>query len=144
MDSAYLLIIDESPDLAQVTNSFLRNAGMAIRVVSAGNINELEDVLQEKSPFLVLIGTQLPTSIKIGQVLQITDRFSTPVVLQVETAHTAEIKAGLATHPLQLIQAGENDQLMKVVKQHMSGGKTAREYQDLAQKLEELQYRYDL
>jgi len=144
MDSAYLLIIDDSPDLAQVTNSFLRNAGMAVRVISAGNINELEDVLQEKSPFLVLIGTQMPASMKISQVLQITDRFSTPVVLQVDIAQTADIEAGLATHPLQLIQAGENDQLMKVVKQHMSGGKTAREYQDLAQKLEELQYRYDL
>ncbi len=144
MDSAYLLIIDDSPDLAQVTNSFLRNAGMAVRVVSASNINELEEVLQEKSPFLLLIGTQLPASMKIGQVLPMADRYSTPVVLQADVAHTADIEAGLATHPLQLIQAGENDQLMKVVKQHMSGGKTAREYQDLAQKLEELQYRYDL
>jgi len=144
MDSAYLLIIDDSPDLAQMTNSFLRNAGMAIRVVSAANINELEDALQEKSPFLVLLGTHLPTSIKIGQVLQMADRYSTPVVLQVDAGHIANIEAGLATHPLQIIQTGENDQLMQVVKQHMSGGKTAREYQDQAQKLEELQYRYDL
>ena len=74
MDSAYLLIIDNSPDLAQMTNSFLRNAGMAIRVVSATNINELEDALQEKSPFLVLLGTNLPASIKIGQVLQTADQ----------------------------------------------------------------------
>lgn len=144
MDSTYLLIIDSSPDLAQMTNSFLRNAGMAIRVVTAANNTELEDALQEKSPFLVLIGTQLPASMKIGQVLQITDRYSTPVVLQVDAGHIANIEAGLATHPLYVMQAGENDQLMRIVKQHMSGGKTAREYQDLAQKLEELKYRYDL
>jgi len=144
MDSAYLLIIDNTPDLAQMTNSFLRNAGMAIRVVNATNSNELEDALQEKSPFLVLVGAQLPASMKISQVLQVADRFSTPTVFQVEAGQIANIETGLATHPLQIIQAGKNDQLMQVVKQHLSGGNTAREYQDLAHKLEELQYRYDL
>jgi diguanylate cyclase (GGDEF)-like protein len=144
MDSADLLIIDNSPDLAQVTNSFLRNAGLAVRVVSAGNIGELEGALQEKSPFMVLVGTQLPAAVKIGQVLQLTDQYSTPVVLQVEAAGNKVLEDALATHPLLIVKAEENDQLMQVVKQHMSGGKTAREYHDLNQKLDELQYRYDL
>jgi diguanylate cyclase (GGDEF)-like protein len=66
------------------------------------------------------------------------------VVLQVDATGSKIQEAALATHPLLVINAEENDQLMRVVKQHMSGGKTAREYHDLAQKLEELQYRYDL
>ena len=55
MDSIYLLVIDDSPDHAQVINSFLRNAGLAVRVVNASGFSELEDVLKEKSPFLILI-----------------------------------------------------------------------------------------
>ncbi|MGD9021038.1 MAG: hypothetical protein PVF46_04520, partial [Lysobacterales bacterium] len=115
MDSAYLLIIDKSPDLAQVANSFLRNAGLAVRVVSAGSVSELEDALQEKSPFMVLVGTQLPPAVKIGQVLQLTDQYSTPVVLQVDAAGNKILEDALATHPLLVIRAGENDQLMRVV-----------------------------
>ena len=70
MDSAYLLIIDNSPDHAQVINSFLRNAGVAVRVVNTSNFSELENALKEKSPFLILIGTQLPPAVKISQILQ--------------------------------------------------------------------------
>ncbi len=59
MHSAYLLVIDSSPDHAQVINSFLRNSGVAVRVVSASGLDELEAVLNEKTPFLILIGTGL-------------------------------------------------------------------------------------
>ena len=48
MDSAYLLVIDDSPDHAQVLNSFLRNAGVAVRVVNATSFLELETALKEK------------------------------------------------------------------------------------------------
>jgi diguanylate cyclase (GGDEF)-like protein len=144
MDSTYLLIIDDSPDHAQIVNSFLRNAGMAVRVINALNSNELENALQEKFPFLILIGTQLPASMKISQIMQTADQYSTPVALQVMPEDTGNLDAAIATHPLLVINAEENDQLMQVVKQHISGGKSAREYSDLSQKLEELQYRYDL
>ena len=144
MDSAYLLIIDDSPDHAQIVNSFLRNAGLAVRVVSASNLNELEDALKEKTPFLILIGTRLPATVKISHVMQVADQYSTPVVLQINPEDTSNIEAAIAVHPLLLINAEENDQLMQVVKQHMSGGRTAREYNDLSRKLEELRHRYDL
>jgi len=144
MDSAYLLVIDNSPDHAQLINSFLRNAGIAVRVINASGLNELEEVLKEKSPFLILIGTQLPASVKIGQIMQVADQYSTTVVLQFTPEDTSNVEAATATHPLLVINAEENDQLMQVVKQHMSGGTTAREYDDLSLKLEELRHRYDL
>ncbi len=144
MDSAYLLVIDNSPDHAQLINSFLRNAGIAVRVVNASSINELEEVLKEKSPFLILIGTQLPASVKIGQIMQVANQYSTTVVLQFRPEDTSNVEAATATHPLLVINAEENDQLMQVVKQHMSGGTTAREFDDLSLKLEELRHRYDL
>jgi len=144
MDSTYLLIIDNSPDHAQVINSFLRNAGVAVRVVNASSFSELEDALLETSPFLILIGTQLPASAKIGQIIQLADQFSTPVALQLEPGDTSNIEDAIADHPLLIINAEENDQLMQVVKQHMSGGNSAREYKQISRKLEELQHRYDL
>ncbi len=144
MHSAYLLVIDNSPDHAQVINSFLRNSGVAVNVVSAADQNELEIVLQEKTPFMILLSRQLPASIKIGQVLQAADHHSTPVIMQVKPEDSANIEAVIATHPLLIINAEENDQLMRVVKQHMSGGKTVREFDDLLQKQEELQHRYNL
>ena len=144
MDSTYLLVIDHSPDHAQVINSFLRNAGVAVRVVSASDLNEMEDVLKEKSPFLILVGTQLPASVKISQLMQAADQYSIPVVMQVKPEDTSNVEAALATHPLLIINAEENDQLMQIVKQHMTGGNSAREIDDISNKLEELQHRYDL
>jgi diguanylate cyclase (GGDEF)-like protein len=144
MDSAYLLVIDNSTDHAQVINSFLRNAGMAVRVVSASNLNDLENILKENSPFLILIGTQLPSALKISQILQVADLYSTAVALQVDPNDTSMLESAVSTHPVLAINAEENDQLMQVVKRHMSGGKNAREYDDLANTLEELRHRYDL
>jgi diguanylate cyclase (GGDEF)-like protein len=144
MLSAHLLVIDSSPDHAQVINSFLRNSGVAVRVVSATGLDELEVVLNEKTPFLILIGRHLPTSMKISQILQAADQHSIPVAMQVKPEDMANIEAAIATHPLLIINAEENDQLMRVVKQHMSGGKTVREYEDLLEKQEELQHRYNL
>ncbi|MDX2415874.1 MAG: GGDEF domain-containing protein [Xanthomonadales bacterium] len=144
MHSAYLLVIDNSPDHAQAINSFLRNSGVAVRVVSASGLDELEAVLKEKAPFLIVLGGQLPASMKITQVLQTAGLYSTPVVMQVNPEDTANIDAAIATHPLLIIKAEENDQLMQVVQQHMSGGNTVREYEDLLQKQEELQFRYNL
>ncbi len=144
MHSAYLLVIDGSPDHAQVINSFLRNSGVAVRVVNANGMDELEAVLTEKSPFLALIGSNLPASMNISQVLQTAEQYSTPVVMQAKPKDTANIVAAIATHPLLIINAEENDQLMHVVKHHLSGGKTIREYDELLQKQEELQHRYNL
>lgn len=144
MHSAYLLVIDSSPDHAQVINSFLRNSGVAVRVVNANGLDELEAVLTEKTPFLILIGRDLPATMKISQILQTAEQHSTPVVMQFKPEDTANIEAAIATHPLLIINAEENDQLMQVVKQHMSGGKTIREYDELLQKQEELQHRYNL
>ena len=144
MDSNHLLVIDSSPDHAQIINSFLRNAGIAVRVVNASTFSEIEDALKGKSPFLILIGTQMPSSIKIAQIIQVADQHSTPVVLQLLPGDTTNIESAIATHPILIINAEENDQLMQVVKQHMSGGDTAREYDDLSHQLEELRHRYNL
>lgn len=144
MDSSNLLVIDNSPDRAQVINSFLRNAGKAVRVTNAANLAELEENLKEHSPFLIVVGTQLPPSFKVTQVLQSAHEHSTPVVLQASPENFGVVEAAIAVFPVQVINAEENDQLMQVVQQHMSGGKSAREYDGVSQKLKELQHRYDL
>lgn len=144
MDSNYLLIVDNSPDHAQVINSYLRNAGIAVRVITASTYDELESALRERTPFLILIGPQPPSYMNIARITQTAEQYSTPIALQLDPENTAHIKAAIVTHPVLVINSKENNQLMGVVKQHMSGGKTAREYNDLSHKLEELQHRYDL
>ncbi len=144
MDSTYLLVIDNSPEHAQLINSYLRNAGIAVRVVNASTYNELESVLKDKKPFLLLIGTQPPAAMNIARITQTADQFAVPVALQLDPEQPDNIKTAIATHPILVINAKENIQLMQVVKQLMSGGKTAGEYTHLSHKLEELQHRYDL
>ncbi len=144
MNSSHLLVIDSSPDHAQAVTSLLRNAGMAVRVANAANLGELKSYLQEFSPFLILVTTELPSTLKIGQILQAADQHSTPVALQISAADTDVIDEALASHSVMLINAEENDQLMQVVQQHISGGKSAREHDDLHLRLTELQHRYDL
>jgi len=144
MDSANLLIIDKSTDHAQLVNSFLRNSGLAVQVISATNTTELEQAVKEKSPFLILVGTELPAPMKMTQVMQVADKHSTPVALQVNPDDTGSFEEAITTHAMLVINAEENDQLMQVVKQHMSGGKSAREFADQGLKLEELEHRYHL
>jgi len=144
MDSTYLLVIDHSPDLAQTINSFLRNAGMAVRVANASTMKEFEQVLVDHSPSLVLVGTQLPAQLRIGQVLHTADKHSTPVVFQFSPDSKELINAALVTHSVELISGDDNTQLMHVVQQHISGVKSIRARDDLQQKLDELQHRYDL
>lgn len=144
MDSAYLLVIDDSPDHAQVITSFLRNAGKAVRVASATSLKELKDVIKEHSPFLIVVGTQLPATLKINKILHTAEQSSTPLVLQVAVENTSILEAAISAHPVTVINAEENDQLMQVVEQYLSGGKSARNYDDLQHKLDELQHRYDL
>ncbi len=144
MDSANLLIIDKSTDHAQLVNSFLRNSGLAVQVITATNITELGQAIKEKSPFLILVGTELPSSMKMVQIMEMADKHSTPLALQVSAQDTGIFDQAITTHPLLVINAEENDQLMRVVKQHISGGKSAREFADQALKLDELQHRYHL
>ncbi len=144
MHSAYLLVVDSSPDHAQVINSFLRNAGVAVRVISASGLDELEIVLREKTPFLILLGRRLPHSMTISQVLQAADEQKIPLVMQVQAEDADNIEAAIASRPLLIINSESDEQLMQVVKQHLSGGKTLREYDELLQKQEELQHRYNL
>ncbi len=144
MDSAYILVIDDSTDHAQTINSFLRNAGIAVRVLSASNILDLENVLKEKSPFLTIIGSRIPPTLKISHVLQLAEMFASPVVLEYDMENPEALNDAIATHPVMVINADESDQLMQVVKWHLSGGKSAREFDELNHKLDELQHRYDL
>jgi len=144
MDSTYLLVVDSSPNRAQGINSFLRNAGVAVRVINAASYEEFESALKEKTPFLILIGTQPPASMNISRITQAADQYSLPVVLQLDPEDTTHVEAAIVTHPVLVINAKENSQLMQVVKHYMTGGKSARKFSELAHKLDELQYRYDL
>jgi diguanylate cyclase (GGDEF)-like protein len=144
VDSAHLLVIDHSTDHAQTINSFLRNAGIAVRVVSASNHDDLDSVLKEKSPFLTIIGPQAPPELPISYIVQSAEEFQSSVAIQVRPGAMQNLEAVIATHPVVVINADENDQLMKVVRQHMTGGKTEREFNELSHKLEELNHRYDL
>ncbi len=46
-----------------------------------------------------------------------------PVVLQVQAEDADNIEAAIATHPVLIINSENNEQLMQVVKKHLSGGK---------------------
>lgn len=144
MDSAHLLVIDHSTDHAQTINSFLRNAGIAVRVVSADNHDDLDNVLKEKSPFLTIVGPDVPPNLPISFIIQSAEEHHSNVAIQVRHGAMRNLESAIATHPVLVINADENDQLMKVVKKHMSGGRTEREFNELNHKLEELSHRYDL
>lgn len=144
MDSANLLVIDSSSEHAQTINSFLRNAGVSVHVSSAGNYSELEVSIREKPPILIIIGQQLPASLSIGQVLEVAELHAIPVALQLSAENTQIALEALASGFLTIISAEDNSQLKRLVESNMSGGQSVRQFDDVNQKLEELQHRYDL
>ena len=144
MDSASLLVIDSSSEHAQTINSFLRNSGMPVHVTSVGNYSELEGSIREKPPILVVVGQQLPSALPIEQVLEVAERHSIPVALQLSADNSRIALEAVALSFLTIISAEDNLQLMKLVESYMSGGQSIRQFDDVSQKLEELQHRYDL
>lgn len=144
MDGAYLLVIDSSGDRAQVINSFLRNAGLAVQVVNAFSFDAVETILKEKSPFMLLVGTQLPPGLTITQILQAAEQFQTAVVMQLKAGETMLVEAAVSNHSVQVINAEHNGQLIDLVKQTTSAHQATRELDKLQHKLNEIQHRYDL
>lgn len=144
MDSANLLVIDSSSEHAQTINSFLRNAGYAVQVAYAANYSDLESNYRENPPILVVIGLHLPAALPLEQVLQFTAQHDIPVVLQLSADNGHLALEAVASNSVTVISAEDNSQLIHLVQSHMSGGQSVRQFDDVNEKLEELQHRYDL
>lgn len=144
MDSANLLVIDSSPEHAQTINSFLRNAGKPVRVANAGDYFELENNVRETHPILIIVGSHLPSVLTIEQILQLAEQHNIPVALQLSADNSHIAFEAVATHPVTVISAEDNSQLIQLVERHMSGGQSVRQFDDVNEKLKELQHRYDL
>lgn len=145
MDNNHLLVIDNSTEHTQTINSFLRNAGKSVQVSNVGNYTDLESHIRENAPFMILLGPQLPTALPIDQVLHVAEKFAIPAVMQISADNTNLLLEAITSHGgIQVVSANDNSQLILLVEKHMSGGKSDRQYDDVNQKLEELQHRYDL
>lgn len=145
MDSNHLLVIDDSTEHAQTINSFLRNAGKSVQVSNVDNHTDLDSHIRENAPFMILIGPQLPAALPIDQVLQIAEKAAIPAVMQISADNTNSLLEAIAAHGgIQVVSADDNSQLIRLVEKQMSGGQSIRQYDDVNQKLEELQHRYDL
>lgn len=145
MDSNTLLVIDDSTEHTQTINSFLRNAGKSVQVSNVDNYNELEKQIRGNAPFMILIGPQLPASLPIDQILQIAEKFAIPAVMQISADNTESLLEAIDAHGgIYVVSADDNSQLIRLVEKQMSGGQSVRQYDDVNQKLEELQHRYDL
>jgi len=144
MDSANLLVIDSSSEHAQTINSLLRNAGKRVQVANASNYSGLESNLRENPPILIVIGLHLPSALTIEQILQLAGQHNIPVALQLSADNSHIAFEAVATHPVTVISAEDNLQLIHLVESHMSGGHSVRQFDEVNEKLEELQHRYDL
>jgi diguanylate cyclase (GGDEF)-like protein len=144
MDSRHLLVIDESSEHAQTINSFLRNAGKSVQIDTASNYFDLESHIRDDTPFMIVVGPHLPSSLPIDQVLQMAEKSAIPVVIQISGDNTRTLLEAINTHAVQVISTEDNSQLIHLVEKQMSGGKSSRQIDDVSEKLDELQHRYDL
>ncbi len=144
MDGAYLLVIDNSPDHVQVIKSTLRNAGLAVWVIGGSKASEIESVLKEKAPFLLLTGPTLPPDLSMADILEMADPFPVSVASMLNAGDTVVLESAPTTRSVHVIHAGDDNQLIDLVEQTMSDAKSARKHDKLQHKLMDLQYRYDL
>lgn len=120
MESTHLLLIEHCPEAAEHTKSVLRNSGISIRISRAESPSELDSSLRDINPFLILLSDQALAADEVGPALELARQSKVPVVLRAQKGHASLLPALLAEGPCLVIDAGSEEQLCRVVGEHLT------------------------
>jgi diguanylate cyclase (GGDEF)-like protein len=144
MDSAYLLVIDDSPESAEEINSLLRNSGISIHVLFASTTAETKLAIEANPPCLVIHNLGAKSGAPVSEVINLCTKNHIPIAIRFSPHSPDRLFEVLACGCCIALNAEDNSQLTSLVQQQLRSGRTATDQAGLEQKLEELEYRYQL
>ncbi|GAB4195704.1 MAG: EAL domain-containing protein [Wenzhouxiangellaceae bacterium] len=140
-----LLVMDQSPDLAQHILSALRNRGVVVHTHHAESMEKLLKLLNTENAAAVLLRLNGQHPERVAQVRKLLDRFpGTPMVLLIDPIEPEGLADALPAVPEVIIDDEEADQLVVAVQRIIE---QRHELADLRQgnhRLVELEERYNL
>ncbi len=144
MDSAYLLVVDLSPENAEEINSLLRNSGIIVHTLFADNLADAESQVEEHSPFLVIFNDTAATDVPVAHLCELAAKRQFNLAVRFTPSAPEVLLEALSEYACLGINAESDEQLTAIVERQLSLGNSAREYDDMQQHTQELQDRYNL
>jgi diguanylate cyclase (GGDEF)-like protein len=144
MHSANLLVIDRSPEPAELINSLLRNSGKKIHVLHAATCVEAKRVLDSDSPILIIYVDPDPVDASLQEISVLADAYSTALALFTDLSDLQKLAETLQTTSCFVINSTQEDRLADVVSRLVKSSEEERNHQRQQQHLEELEHRYNL
>ena len=144
MDSAYLLIIDHSPECAEEINSLLRNSGIDVHTLFASSTAEAEKIIKSKSILLLIYHASAPKSAPVSKILQLAEKYKLAAAVRFAPDDPAVLVEALTFHSCLAINSEDDSLLINLIRKLRENGQSAHDYADMKSKLDELQHRYNL
>jgi len=144
MDSAYLLIIDHSPECAEEINSLLRNSGIDVHTLFASSTAEAEKIIKSKSILLLIYHASAPKSAPVSKILQLAEKYKLAAAVRFAPDDPAVLVEALTFHSCLAINSEDDSLLINLIRKLRENGQSAHDYADMKSKLDELQHRYSL
>lgn len=144
MRSVNLLVIDRSPESAELINSLLRNSGTKIHVIHAGTCVEVKRALDYDSPILIVYVDPDPVAASLQEISVLADAFNVPLSLFTDLSDLKKLAEALNTTSCYVINSANEDLLTEAVSRLVKSSQRERNHEQQQQHLEELEHRYNL
>jgi len=143
-DNAHLLVIDHSPECAEEINSLLRNAGIEIRTKFAKTIEATEEAIKLSPPLLLLYNSSAPKSTPLVKILHLADQYQITAAVRFFPNDPSELISALDFFSCLAINQEEDEHLIKIVRTLLDSASSNVKNEELGNRLDELQSRYNL
>jgi diguanylate cyclase (GGDEF)-like protein/PAS domain S-box-containing protein len=144
MHSVNLLVVDRSPESAELINSLLRNSGIKIHVIHAQASSEVKRALDHDSPVLILYADPDRSDAPMEDISELANAFSVPVALFTRLDDPEKLQAILTSTACFVINSENEELLTEAVSRLVRRSESERNHDKQKEFLEELEHRYNL
>lgn len=144
MHSVNLLVIDRSPESAEQVNSMLRNSGIKIHVLHAGNAADVKRALDYDTPVLMMYADPEESEASIEEISELASAFNVPLALFTPMDDPERLTRLLSGTACFVINSEDQTLLTDAVSRLVKSSETERNQEQQQQFVEELQHRYNL
>lgn len=141
----HLIVMDDSPDLAQRVLSVLRNRGIVVHTHHADKMESLARLLDTTATSAVVLQLQPARPERPAQVRKQLERYpGVPLVLLIDSLNCEGLCDALGAVPDAVVDEEEDDQLVAVIQRFSNSAFELTQLEDGKARLEELEERYNL
>jgi len=144
MHSVNLLVIDRSPESAELVNSLLRNSGIKIHVIHTESASDVKRSLDHDSPVLILYANPEKSEASIEEVSELAKAFNVPLALFIPMDDPEKLAEVLTRTACFVINAEDEELLTDSVSRLVQASDDIRNQENQKQYVEELEHRYNL